>query len=405
MKHKLIGLLVGGLVLASASPSFAAAPANVTVRVEGTVGALVAPTAITTTTTPVTKDGTHACTGTSAAGALEQATAGDWGGDWSDGFGSYSVNRIKNEDFGGFSPSAPFYWAFAVNDAGADAGICGTELQPGDEVLFYKACNAPGATGCYSGDVLSIAGPASVRPGDAFTVTVQQVATTFDSSPPYAKHVTRGPAAAATVAVGGQRATTDADGRAALTVPDAGPVAVRVTKGDNNVPDQYSLCVTRGDDGFCGTATPPAATPGGAPCVTRGDDGFCGTADKRAAYGFISSIREKQRFARGKGPRELKGRTDQDASGIKDVRLRLTRNDAGRCSTYDGTREAFKTMKRCGAARGTWFSVGDRSDWSYLLPSRLGRGRYVLDLQVVDRAGNADSTLARGRNRVVFTVG
>jgi hypothetical protein len=402
MKHQFLGLLLGGLVLASASPSFAAGPANVTVRVEGTGGALVGPTVITTTTAPVTKDGTHSCTGTSAAGALEQATAGDWTGDWSDGFGSYSVNRIKNENYGGFSPSAPFYWGFAVNDAGADAGVCGTELQPGDEVLFYKACNAA-TSGCYSGDVLSIASPATVKPGEAFTVTVHQVATSFDSSPPFAKHVTRTPSAGATVFAGSQRATTDADGKAVLNVPesDAGAIGIRVTKGETNVPDQAPLCVSRGDDGFCGSTKP--ATPA-TPCVSRGDDGFCGTPDKRAAYGFIASIKEKAHFAKGHGPRELKGRTDADASGIKDVRLRLTRTDAGKCTTYDGTREAFKAMTKCGAARGAWFSVGDRADWSYLLPSRLGRGRYVLDLQVVDKAGNADSTLARGRNRVVFTV-
>jgi hypothetical protein len=400
MKQKILGLLVGGLTLASASPALAAGPATVTVRVEGTGGALVAPTTLTTTTTPVTKDGTHSCSGTSAAGALEQATAGDWTGTWDDGFGSYGVARIKSDDYGGFSPTAPFYWGFAVNDTSADAGICGTELQAGDEVLFYKACNAA-TSGCYSGDVLSIAGPATVRPGEAFTVTVQQVATTFDSSPPYAKHVTRSPAQGAAVFAGSQRATTDADGRAVLNLPERGPVGVRATKGEANVPDQYPLCVTSGDDGFCGTAQPATPT---APCFTRGDDGFCGTADKRAALGRLTGIAEGARFAKGKGPRELRGATEVDASGIKDVRLRLTRNDRGRCTTFDGRREAFKAMKKCGALRGTWFSVGDRGDWRYLLPARLGRGRYVLDLQVVDKAGNADSTLARGRNRVVFTV-
>jgi hypothetical protein len=61
-------------------------------------------------------------------------------------------------------------------------------------------------------------------------------------------------------------------------------------------------------------------------------------------------------------------------------------------------------MKRCGATHGTWFSVGSRADWRYLLPAKLGRGRYVLDLRVVDGKGNADTKLARGRNRVVFTV-
>ena len=61
-------------------------------------------------------------------------------------------------------------------------------------------------------------------------------------------------------------------------------------------------------------------------------------------------------------------------------------------------------MKRCGARRGKWFSIGSKADWTYLLPKALGRGRYVLDLKTIDGAGNADSKLARTRNRVVFFV-
>jgi hypothetical protein len=85
------------------------------------------------------------------------------------------------------------------------------------------------------------------------------------------------------------------------------------------------------------------------------------------------------------------------------VRLRLTGNDRGRCTTYDGKKEALVALKRCGAERGLWFSVGTGQDFKYLLPAKLGRGRWVLDLQVVDKAGNR-TTLARGTSRVVFTV-
>jgi hypothetical protein len=61
-------------------------------------------------------------------------------------------------------------------------------------------------------------------------------------------------------------------------------------------------------------------------------------------------------------------------------------------------------LSRCGAKRGKWFSAGDREQWSYLLPARLGPGRYVLDLQASDKAGNVDTLLQRTRTRVVFTV-
>jgi hypothetical protein len=141
-----------------------------------------------------------------------------------------------------------------------------------------------------------------------------------------------------------------------------------------------------------------------APCVHNGDDGLCGTPDHKFTYGFIKSIREHQHFAKRHGPRELQGTSDPDPSGIKDVQLRLTRNDHGHCSTFSGARLRFVAMKRCGARRGTWFSIGSKADWTYLLPKALGRGRYVLDLKTTDGAGNADDQLARTRNRVVFFV-
>ena len=47
----------------------------------------------------------------------------------------------------------------------------------------------------------------------------------------------------------------------------------------------------------------------------------------------------------------------------------------------------------------TAFKVGDRAEWSYLLPSRLPRGRYVLDTYALDNAFNR-STTTRVRFRV-----
>ena len=81
MRARSFGLAAVVLALArvTATPALAG-PANVTVRVEGDADTLVARTALTTTTATVNKDGMtgHDCTGTSAAGALEQATAGSW---------------------------------------------------------------------------------------------------------------------------------------------------------------------------------------------------------------------------------------------------------------------------------------------------------------------------------------
>jgi hypothetical protein len=199
--------------------------------------------------------------------------------------------------------------------------------------------------------------------------------------------------------VGG--ATTDANGVAAVTLDATS--GLRATHAGNIRTATESVCVHDGDDGLCGTTKPGAPPP--PPCVHNGDDGLCGTPDHKFTYGFIKSIREQQHFRRGHGPRELQGTSDPDPSGIKDVQLRLTRNDRGRCSTFSASKLRFAAMKRCGARRGTWFSIGSKADWTYLLPKALGRGRYVLDLKTIDGAGNADDQLARTRNRVVFFVG
>jgi hypothetical protein len=388
MRRRCIGLAVMALAVAlTAGPAAAAGPANVSVRVEGLADTLVARTPVTTTTATVNKDGVagHDCTGTSASGALQQATSGDWSGPWFDGFG-YSVAVIRGEShpFGG----DPVFWGFFVNDVLSQAGLCGAELQAGDEVLLAPVSEQLGA----SYTVLRLAGvPATARPGQAFMVTVTR--TTTDA----ANNVARQPVAGATVSGGGATATTGADGTAALTLSTRGPTALRATHADDVRSASEPVCVTDGSDGACGSSALST-------CVTTGDDGNCGTRDRRAPRGKIVSIREGQRFGKGKGPRALAGSVTADPSGIAAVRLRLTRNDHGRCATFDGRSERMTKLARCGAKRGKWFSAGDREQWSYLLPARLGRGRYVLDLQVSDRAGNVDTLLQRTRTRVVFTV-
>ncbi len=80
--------------------------------------------------------------------------------------------------------------------------------------------------------------------------------------------------------------------------------------------------------------------------------------------------------------------------------LRLRRSYKGRCYAYNGASERFGSA-RCG--HGSFFKVGARSSFSYLLPASLPAGRYVLDVRANDVAGNR-TTLARGTSRVVFYV-
>jgi hypothetical protein len=103
------------VVLATAPAALAAGPATVTVRAVGAGDQPVLPlTQVTTNETPVVKDGDseHSCAGTSAAGALELASKGNWNGGWTAGFG-YGVETIEGADypFGG-----PDRWAFWLNN-------------------------------------------------------------------------------------------------------------------------------------------------------------------------------------------------------------------------------------------------------------------------------------------------
>jgi hypothetical protein len=389
VKRRFLGL--AAVALAVVAWPAAATAANVTVRVEGDGATLVQRTALTTTTTPVNKDGTHACTGTSAAGALEQATAGDWAGVWDPSFNTYSVDTVKGE-------SHPFnsgeFWSIFLNNVPAPAGICGFELQTGDQLLLAPEPEK----GTQMNPLVLQSVPASVAPGQAFTVKVVRVVTTFPP-PNFDPTTTTEPVAGATVAGGGASATTGSDGTAQLTLSARGSSGLRATATGEIRSATEPVCVTTGSDGACGTT---GLSPSS--CQTTGDDGNCGTKDKRAPRGKIVSIREGQRFGKGKGPRALSGIVTADPSGLADVRLRLTRNDHAKCQTFDGRSERLVKLSRCGAKRGKWFSVGDREQWSYLLPARLGPGRYVLDLQARDKAGNVDTLLQRTRTRVVFTV-
>ena len=131
-----------------------------------------------------------------------------------------------------------------------------------------------------------------------------------------------------------------------------------------------------------------------------GDDGRCGTFDREPPLGRILGIAEQERFTRRSAPRELRGQVRTNASGLRWVQLRLTRRHRGDCSYFSGGQERFRAT-RCG--RSFAFRIGDKADWSYLLPARLKRGRYVLDAIAVDGKNNREP-LARGRNRIVFFV-
>jgi hypothetical protein len=237
---------------------------------------------------------------------------------------------------------------------------------------------------------LTLAGvPATAVAGQPFTVTVSEQRTDGTTTTPVA-------AAGATVAGGGTSAETNAAGQATVTLATPGQVRLRATRPPDVSSDVATVTVSPAPASAPAGGTPPAAAPPAPPPPPP-------IAKLQAPGAAIVGIEEGQRFRRGEGPRELRVKAFAGA-GLHIVKLRLTRNDRGRCSTFSGKTERFRHVK-CGAATGFWFGVGDRQDTSYLLPSRLPRGRYVLDVNAIDKAFNRDDARRRGGNRIVFHVG
>ena len=382
--HRLLGPLVAVLLLVPVAPALAGP--TVSVRVEGQNATLLPAT---TVTLPDAKAPGNPCTGPTAArtkaAALEEATQGNWDRQ------PFTLTILgESHTF-----TANDYWSVWFNEKVGN-GICSDQdlLQDGDRVLFLTDVSGPS----FEPTVfpMTLAAPATVAPGAAFSVT----ATEYRSQTGNPGEGTPTPAAGVQVSGGAATTTTGDDGRAAVRLDQRGPATLRAARANGSRTSPVSVCVTDGADGFCGTTRPgeapgPAAAPPPPPSTA---------ADTVAAFAKIATT-EGRRYAKGRGPRVLRGVVDADAAGIADVRLRLSRTDGPRCSRFDGVRERFVTTTRCGITKARTFSVGGSARFEYALPGALPRGRYVLDAVVADRAGNRTTTYQRGRNRVVFFVG
>jgi hypothetical protein len=384
MLHRLAGLAL--VVIALLVPASVAAAAPVTVRIEGAAATMLPTTPVNTSPGTFTVSGGGSCSGTSMGGALQLATGGRWGGRVDPTFGQ-SVETVLGVTHPISAPLDGKFWSLYLNDTALGTNVCGAELQAGDEVLVYEAC-AGATTGCIAGEPLDLKAPAVVRTGVPFSVSVAEVMTNQD--PPF--DTSKAPSAGATVTGGGATATTNAAGAASLTLNAHGPVTLTATK-DVRVRESVTVCVTDGADGACGSAAAKGA---------QGVAGATAIADRTAPRARLLSPRSGHvyRFSRF-SPRLIHIAVAESGSGIRTVKLRLTRRVGKRCFSYSGRRERFIGAK-CG--RGFFFTIGDRQDFTYLLPRRLPRGHYVLDVNAIDKAFNRDSVGVRGRNRSVFDV-
>jgi hypothetical protein len=362
-------------------------PATVTVRVEGLTRTLLPATQVTTSSAPVGKDGNeeHACSASSAAGALQLATAGMWSGAWFSGLG-YTVETVEGESHV-FEPGAPanYFWTFWIDDSEASEGICGVQVHTGDRLLFFPSCF--GSACPPSPTPLEIEAPPSVEAGAPFSVTVKG----YEASGKAA------PVAGAAVLAEGMSVITDAAGHGTLTLATVGESALQVS-APNSLRTEATVCVHHGNDGRCGTSAPPGAATSGSAQVSASAMPSRYTGPY-AVVARISGLLEHHTYRRGKAPRLLAG-TISAHTTVTGVSISLRGSHRGRCFAYGATVERLHRA-RCGSDQ--FFAVSSAPAFSYLLPFELPPGRYVLDIAATDAWGN-HATLARGTSRIVFYV-
>jgi hypothetical protein len=384
MLHRLAGLVLAVLALLVPASVAAAAPVTVNLRIEGPT-ATVFEGPVTTDVRPFQFTGgadtaPHQCDGTAANGGTSATPVPTRGAavaaasfaapfSTSGTFFDLPIGSPSFAEVGGqstaFDAATGAFLVEYLNGAGASLGSCGDPIANGDDVLFaYGTDTAP---------LLELVGPSAAASGTPFTVNVTD-------------QKTGAPVAGATVGT----ATTDAAGNATVTL-GAGVQRLKATAP--GAIRSNALVVSVGAIGAVGTT--PAGAQGVAGTVTA-------PADRSAPRGRIFSPRNGHTYRRARfSPRTIRLRAGDSGSGIRNVKLRLTRRVGNRCSSYSGRRERFVGAK-CGG--GFFFTISDRGAVDYLLPENLPRGHYVLDVVAIDRAFNRDAVRERGRNRSVFDV-
>jgi hypothetical protein len=357
MKRFVSGALAGlAAAIALAAPALAGP--TVTVRVEGEAGTLLDSTPVTLPDSDTLACGTGGAH--TVADALDLATGGNW-----------DRQPFTQTILGETHDNTPDdFWAEWIGGSTGyvpgPRGVCDDVLKEGDEALLYATRFVSPATHF----PLALEGlPAVVETGKPMSVTVVAYETQDFTT------VTRTPVAGATISGGGASAVTGADGTAVLVFAQAGDAVVRASKAGSVISAGKRVKIAAP-----GTAPPPAPSTSG--------------GDTTAPTASISGLAIGRVFSRKRAPRTLRGTVSADPSGIKSVRLSILRKRRGRCWAFDGASERFK-RHRCGGSRS--FRIGDRAEWSYLLPNRLPRGRYTIRVIAIDKAGNDSATETRIR--------
>jgi hypothetical protein len=376
-------IVVLACVLASTAAFSAAvfADPTVTVRVEGEHSTLLPAT----TVTLGTPDPLNNCPANSVAAAINLATGGNWD------------HKTFTETILGETHSFTHSdtWAEWVNYKWG-GGICNDLLNEGDEVLMVADVEPPPTFAASVLPLVVTEAPSVVQAGSPFSVKASIAHLPAGEVPPGSG--TLEPAEGVTVSLGTVQAATGPGGVASITPVGTGTQILQATKAGDAPSRTLSVCVHNGNDGSCGTQA-----PGSAPSTSSNSSGVSGFATHYtgpfALVAKATGLVDGRVYRRGHAPRLLAG-SILAHSAVSSVSLELRRRFRGRCSAYDATAERFRKA-RCG--EGSFFKVSSNGAFSYLLPSTLAPGRYVLDVQATDVAGNR-TTLARGTSRLVFYV-
>jgi hypothetical protein len=381
------------LALASATSLALKAPdalgsLTVSVRVEGASSTLLP----TTSVTPEAPEPVSGCAVNSATTAINLAVKGNWDhGEAKGAKGNFTETILgETHDFTHESDT----WAVWINDKWA-GGICEDLLAEGDEVLLIADHEPPPL---YAPTVLPLvlAGvPASVLAGTPFTVQTQLVHTRAGSFPEIGEGT---PAAQGGVVVsgGGTSATSGENGNATLCLSRPGSYSLTARRPGDAPSAPVSLSVRGASESACGVQAPSSPKSAGELAPTQTHPPYIGPF---ALVPHLQAPLEGHIYAHGHAPRLIVGAVSAH-SAVSSVSLKLRRRYKGRCYAFDGVAATFR-RSRCG--RASAFKVSNNALFSYFLPSALAPGRYVLDIEATDVAGNRTS-LARGTSRIVFYV-
>ena len=285
----------------------------------------------------------------------------------------------------GVATAATFVDQVARRSRRVDAATSRSAREYDGAVRRVGGCRRPGRTPATTscsryGDrqpsaLLQLSGPATATPARRSPCTV-------DSDEPARPSPAR--------RVGG--ATTGADGTAAVAHARDGRAAARLkaTKHRRDPLERASVVRHDGADGVVRDAPRRRRRRRRRPHRPPARRLRSPTQRPRLPLRASSSPRAQPR-RRG---RRARLRASRDRASCA-----LTRRVGDRCFAFSGKRERFIGDERCGA-HGTFFSVGDRADWSLPAPgARWPRGRYVLDVRRSTARATATRAGERGRNR------